>query len=666
MKRSLFKILTITICMITMLNFVLPNVSCVVYSATEAQQAETRETEGHQSILGGIADGVAGLLTWPLRILILALGEAVRLVIGGIASISGGSFNVNISPEDILFNKLEVTDINFFDFDDSLSDGVLTIRKNIAIWYYALRNLSIGILLAILVYVGIRMAISTVAEEQARYKTMIRDWVVSFVLVFLLQYIVIFTLNANNALVNIMQKAMDSATETNLFSNITDQMFVQGADPISFTKGFGSAVAFCILVGVTLSFLIFYIKRMLTLAFLIIISPLVTITYSIDKMGDNQSQALNKWLKEFVYTVLIQPFQCLIYIVFATTAISLMKDMTLGAAILGCVMILFIHKAEDIVRSIFSFEHAHNLGNTFVDLAIISSLADSLKNVGKAAGGSGKGATAKAAGKVEGTGGAEGGVKTPTQTNQALNNVAVSSTGRAKAADAASVEDNKRISKGFYRGSGDSVIGNAQNKINSAKARAARLANTTPGKILGLNAKLATGIALTAMGGGTAGVKGALAGYALSQGVSNVSHNTWHNAANAQAQKDAVSAQVGKAYNDYVEQQGLQNDPVTARANYNRIAREVLNGRDVNTFAEEDQQLAQSLSQFKTSYEQMGVSQKNIAQEMEKTLTQMQKAADQTQESVNDLGSKIDDINNNNANGDSGNDSNNTGNDENT
>ena len=156
---------------------------------------------------------------------------------------------------------------------------------------------------------------------------------------------------------------------------------------------------FCILVGVTLSFLIFYIKRMLTLAFLIIISPIVTITYSIDKMGDNQSQALNKWVKEFVYTVLIQPFQCLIYIVFATTAIDLMQDMTLGAAILGCVMILFIHQAEDIVRGIFSFEHAHHLGNTFMNLAIISKLGESLNKVGSAAS-NGNAANAKAAGAV--------------------------------------------------------------------------------------------------------------------------------------------------------------------------------------------------------------------------------------------------------------------------
>ena len=55
-----------------------------------------------------------------------------------------------------------------------------------------------------------------------------------------------------------------------------------------------------------------YIKRMLTVGFLIVIAPLITITYSIDKMGDGKSQALNAWLKEFIYNVLIQTFHCII------------------------------------------------------------------------------------------------------------------------------------------------------------------------------------------------------------------------------------------------------------------------------------------------------------------------------------------------------------------
>ena len=48
------------------------------------------------------------------------------------------------------------------------------------------------------------MAVSTVASEQAQYKRMLTDWVVSFALVFLLNYIIMFTIEANNAFVNML------------------------------------------------------------------------------------------------------------------------------------------------------------------------------------------------------------------------------------------------------------------------------------------------------------------------------------------------------------------------------------------------------------------------------------------------------------------------------
>lgn len=256
--------------------------------------------------------------------------------------------------------------------------------------------------------------------------------------------------------------------------------------------------------------MVFYIKRMLTLAFLVIISPIVTITYSIDKMGDNQSQALNKWIKEFVYTVLIQPFQCLIYIVFATTALDLMQDKTLGAAILGCIMLLFIHQAEHIVRGIFSFEHAHNLGDTFMTLALVKSLGSSLSKIGQsAAGGSG----GRAAGAAPGGGGAQ----TPRQTNQARNNT----------------NSNNNISKGFNKGRKQIPV------LTSAKRGAQKLANTKAGKLLGTAqigriaglpirgatgtalslAKLAPKLAFTAMGAGAGGMNGAIIGYSIGKGT---------------------------------------------------------------------------------------------------------------------------------------------------
>ena len=77
----------------------------------------------------------------------------------------------------VFFNKLGVTDINIFEyrwgsqmanqFDENSTFGKL--RTNIASWYYGIRNFAAIILLVVLIYVGIRMAISTVAEEEAYY-----------------------------------------------------------------------------------------------------------------------------------------------------------------------------------------------------------------------------------------------------------------------------------------------------------------------------------------------------------------------------------------------------------------------------------------------------------------------------------------------------------------
>ena len=118
----------------------------------------------------------------------------------------GGSETSNTSNNwvtfyHVFFNKLGVTDINIFEyrwgsqmanqFDENSTFGKL--RTNIASWYYGIRNFAAIILLVVLIYVGIRMAISTVAEEEAKYKTMLKDWFVALALVFILHILIITT-----------------------------------------------------------------------------------------------------------------------------------------------------------------------------------------------------------------------------------------------------------------------------------------------------------------------------------------------------------------------------------------------------------------------------------------------------------------------------------------
>ena len=88
-------------------------------------------------------------------------------------------------------------------------------------------------------------------------------------------------------------------------------------------------------------------------------------------METGRSQALNTWLKEFIYNVLIQPFHCVIYLLFATTAFKLLEvnglesigAEALGSAIFAIILIAFLFKAEDILRKIFGFEESSTLGS---------------------------------------------------------------------------------------------------------------------------------------------------------------------------------------------------------------------------------------------------------------------------------------------------------------
>lgn len=237
----------------------------------------------------------------------------------------------------------KIFSVDFFNISNS-GDTFDNLRKNVAAWYYGLRNLSIVILLLILLYVGIRMVISTVASEEAKYKKMFKDWVVSLLMVFVMHYIMVFTIEVNKVLVSILYTRMDMDTTT--WGSYMGQL-LSDCFHWSFTVGTGSMVVYGIMIGVTFVYLFMYVKRMLTVGFLIIISPLITVTYAVDKMRDGKSQALDTWLKEFVFNILIQPFHCIIYLVFVSTAINIMRTaQSMASSILAVIMVLFMNQAE--------------------------------------------------------------------------------------------------------------------------------------------------------------------------------------------------------------------------------------------------------------------------------------------------------------------------------
>lgn len=294
-----------------------------------------------------------------------------------VADIFGGSTyvipTIQYSIDKIFAGKVPAFDINFinpqnYDGDVERQEKSISyqISDVIGKWYVTLRNLSIVILLSVLVYTGIRIVISSSADDKAKYKQRIFDWIVAMCLVFFMHYIMMFTVSMVDILndtigetaTSIPIRIMDgNTTEAEFNTNLMGLVRLQ-VQYNDFTSQVTFTIFYVALLVYTVKFSWIYMKRLITMMFLTIIAPLVAMTYPIDKMNDGKAQAFNAWLKEYIFTALLQPFHLIIYTVLVGSAINIAKTNPIYAIM----VIAFIGPAEKLLRKFFGFDKASSPG----------------------------------------------------------------------------------------------------------------------------------------------------------------------------------------------------------------------------------------------------------------------------------------------------------------
>lgn len=304
-----------------------------------------------------------------------------------LAILSENSKKVQIfTIEDMLFGRFDLFDINFLKVSNTTSkyDVPSTnaiIKKNVAGWFYALRNFSIVALLAVLIFIGIMMAISTIASDRAKYKKMLTNWFVSFAIVMILPYIMAIVLNLSEVCVNTVRNVAERIVTEQIATDEIEQTKGLNFEKILlygrantdgkgfegfWTKlhaaygwtGLALFVVYVILVIYQMKFFFMYLKRLFSVAFLIVISPLITITYSIDKARDNQAQAYKTWLKEFLVNAFIQPLHALVFMIFMYSVYGIMER----APLLAIIFLGALSRGEMMVRKIFKVERTTSMG----------------------------------------------------------------------------------------------------------------------------------------------------------------------------------------------------------------------------------------------------------------------------------------------------------------
>lgn len=120
----------------------------------------------------------------------------------------------------------------------------------------------------------------------------------------------------------------------------------------------GYVFLYVLLTIETVIFLYKYLKRVLWLAFLTMIAPLIALMYPIDKVGDGKAQTFNMWFREYLFNSLIQPLHILLYIIFMKAGTQLMNT----NVIYGIVAYAFLIPAEKFFKKMFGFDKASTPG----------------------------------------------------------------------------------------------------------------------------------------------------------------------------------------------------------------------------------------------------------------------------------------------------------------
>ena len=275
----------------------------------------------------------------------------------------------------------------------------------VAKWYYIIRTIAIVGMMSALVYIGIRILISSTSNQKAKYKQLLGDWVIGMVLLFTMHYIMIFSNIAVEHLTELFKninpmgqtalipddndKVENELKEYNIgVVNSKKELSEDNMEVYKFEDGKGNkyiewntdlmgqlrialqanrdnnetyigyTIMYIVMILYTIIFCFTYIKRVIYMAFLTIISPLVALTYPIDKVNDGSAQGFNYWFKEYIFNLLLQPLHLLIYTILVSTAIKFASE----NIIYSLISLGFIASAEKIVRQMFNFSKASTPG----------------------------------------------------------------------------------------------------------------------------------------------------------------------------------------------------------------------------------------------------------------------------------------------------------------
>lgn len=362
-----------------------------------------------QNIVGGRTEvGVAYILadedTGLFRSLEEMLASFVRALANGLnylvqwslQSVGGSSSAAAVDMDSIIFNHYPDTSVNFFrNSSSSVQTSYLVglFRDGVDHWFTVFQAIAIAGYAAMFLYMGVKMLFRVGSSKQNSYKQLLIDWVAGILILFFFPYAIKYAIDVNNGLVSQIEKSKSQfiQAETRSTANLSNFSLPEGAEEDEYeslaaqmdvnpfdseggsymalmaaraeaTKRLTDAIVYLIMTIQFIILAILYYKRVFVIAFLIVIFPLVALSYAFDKVGDGHAGAFETWCKEIMTNIFVQSIHALVY-VFVMGAVYASSSSS-NDWLLAIVGISFLFQGEQVLKKLVGQE-----GNTAKSLA---------------------------------------------------------------------------------------------------------------------------------------------------------------------------------------------------------------------------------------------------------------------------------------------------------
>lgn len=235
------------------------------------------------------------LLLEILGIAIYALAWVVETLVKGVVWLLTGNFQFPWADRTI-FNGMHILDVNFINpspgslFMTSGNNPQYTaIGTSIRNIYFTALSLALGFLGIVVAVMAIRLAISSIASEKAKYKEAIVHWITALVLLFGMHYVISLVFYVNEQMVEVASNIVFEKTQNTQVAVLQGwKADISGMgeyfknEALKLVDNFGmqvftSALLYAVFIVQSVMFFWSYLKRFFYVIILALIAPFVVI-----------------------------------------------------------------------------------------------------------------------------------------------------------------------------------------------------------------------------------------------------------------------------------------------------------------------------------------------------------------------------------------------------